>query len=264
MYILSKLLDLVITPSVVLPLLCTVGLLLTLRRTALHCAKWCLVLGIGGLLAFAILPLGSWMMRPLEDRFSMPDPMPADVDGIVVLGGGISVDRSVDRNAPLLNDAGGRMTAFVALAHRYPRARLVFSGGNADPFVVKTSEAAIARSFFRGMGLGTRDIVYEAKSRNTYENALNTRRLVKPRPGERWLLVTSAVDMPRAVGCFRGVGWPVIAFPSDYHTLRGSSGFLPGLVHGLRQADWAMHEWMGLLYYRVRGWTPALFPGLVQ
>lgn len=221
-------------------------------------------MGIGGLLAFAVLPLGSWMMRPLEDRFSMPDPMPDDVDGIIVLGGAISVDRSVDRNTPVLNDAAGRMTAFVALAQRYPHARLVFTGGNADPLVVKTSEAVIARSFFRGMGLGTRDILYETESRNTHENAVYAHRLVKPRPSERWLLVTSAVDMPRAVGSFRGIGWSVMAVPSDYHTLRSRSGFAPGLVHGFREADWAVHEWIGLLYYRIRGWTPALFPGPAQ
>lgn len=264
MYILSKLIDLVVTPSAILPLLCAVGLLLTLRRIAPHWARRFLVVGIGGLLAFAVLPLGTWMMRPLEDRFSMPDPMPDRVDGIIVLGGAISVDQSVDRNTTALNDAAGRMTAFATLAHRYPHARLVFSGGNADPFVVKTSEAAIARSFFAGMGLETRAILYESESRNTHENALYSRRLVKPRPSERWLLVTSAVDLPRAVGCFRGVGWPVIAIPSDYHTLRNRSGFAPGLVHGFRAADWAVHEWIGLLYYRVRGWTPALFPGPAQ
>jgi uncharacterized SAM-binding protein YcdF (DUF218 family) len=204
------------------------------------------------------------MMRPLEDRFSVPDLMPDKVDGIIVLGGGISVDRSVDRNMPVLNDAAERMTGFVALAHRYPLARLVFSGGNAAPFVVKKSEAAIARHFFRNMGLATRDILYEAKSRNTFENAVYSRALVKPHAGERWLLVTSAADMPRAVGCFRGVGWPVIAVPSGYRTLRNRSGLAPGLVGGLRDADWAVHEWVGLLYYRLRGWTPALFPGPAQ
>lgn len=264
MYILSKLFDLVVTPSAILPLLCAIGLLLTLRRTAPRWSRRFLIVGVGGLLVFAVLPLGTWMMRPLEDRFSMPAPMPNDVDGIIVLGGGISVDRSVDRDTPTLNDAAGRMTAFVALAYRYPHARLVFSGGNADPFVVKTSEAVIARTFFRDIGLGSRDMLYETESRNTFENAVYSRRLVKPRAGQRWLLVTSAVDMPRAVGCFRGVGWPVIAIPSDYHTLRSRSGFAPGLVHGLRDADWAMHEWLGLLYYRLRGWTPALFPGPTQ
>lgn len=261
MYVLSKLFDVVVTPSAVLLLLCVAGILLTLRRTAPRWAKRFLVAGVGGLLAFAVLPVGTWMMRPLENRFAMPEPMPDRVDGIIVLGGAISVDRSIDRRGPVLNDAAGRMTTFIAMAHRYPQARLVFSGGNADPFVTKTSEAEIARSFFRDIGLGSREILYEVESRNTYENALYSHRLVKPRPAERWLLVTSAADLPRAVGCFRGTGWSVIAIPADYHTLHGGAGAPPGLTHGLREADWAAHEWIGLVYYWLRGWTPTLFPG---
>ena len=261
MYVLSKLFDVVVTPSSVLLLLCLAGLLLTLRRTAPRWAKRLLIAGVGGLFAFSILPLGTWMLRPLESRFAMPSPMPDHVDGIIVLGGAISVDRSVDRGAPMLNDAAGRMTTFVAMAHRYRRARLVFSGGNADPFVVKTSEAGIARRFFREMGLETRTILYESQSRNTYENALYSQRLVRPRLGERWLLVASAADLPRAVGCFQRVGWPVVPIPSDYHTPRDDLGFVPGLLRGLRDADRAAHEWIGLMYYRLRGWTPALFPG---
>jgi uncharacterized SAM-binding protein YcdF (DUF218 family) len=51
----------------------------------------------------------------------------------------------------------------------------------------------------------------EPRSRNTGENSVFTKELVKPTPGERWLLVTSAQYMPRAVGCFRKVGFPVEA-----------------------------------------------------
>lgn len=261
LFILSKLFDMVAVPSAVLVLLSAIGVLLTLRRSSSAWAQRLLVIGVGGLLAFAVLPLGSWMIRPLETRFPMPDPMPTHVDGVIVLGGAISVERSTSWGQPVLNDAADRMTTFTAMARRYPGARLVFTGGNADPFNANKSEAEIARHLFNDFGMAGRGVVYEAKSRNTHENALYTERLVHPGRGETWLLVTTAADLPRAVGCFRRVGWPVVGIPTNYRSSPGGSELLPGLVRGLRTADWAVHEWIGLVYYRIRGWTPSLFPG---
>lgn len=257
-YIVSKLFDIVASPGLLFVILTAVGALLTLRRPRSRWGNRLLIVGAGGLVAFAVLPLGQWMLRPLEERFAMPDP--GRVDGIVVLGGGIAVDRSVGRGLPQLNLAGDRMTALVAWARRYPRARLVFTGGNADPFSSKISEAAIARRFFSDMGVDERRITFESRSRNTRENALFTQKLVRPRNGEHWLLITSAADLPRAIGSFRAVGWPIVAVPAGYQTTR-HGGWLPGPVRGLTQADWAAHEWIGLVYYWLRGWSPSLFPG---
>ena len=112
------------------------------------------------------------------------------------------------------------------------------------------------------MGLDQGDVVYEDRSRNTFENALFTRDLVKPKEGERWLLVTSAMHMPRAVGVFRKVGFPVIAYPVDFRTngefwragVPGDTGSAVSMVEN------AMHEWLGLIAYRLTGKTDALFP----
>jgi uncharacterized SAM-binding protein YcdF (DUF218 family) len=197
-------------------------------------------------------------MRPLEDRFPRLRWMPAHVDGIIVLGGAIDLRESVDHGMPELNQRAERMTAFVALARLYPHARLVFTGGNPDLLAAGPTEADVARVFFKGLGLDPRRVAFEGKSRNTRENALLSKRLVNPGPHQEWILVTSAADMPRAVGCFRAVDWPIIAFPVDYHTRQG---LVPGLVSGLRDVDWATHEWIGLVYYRSRGWTSSLFPG---
>lgn len=259
LYIISKMAGLVATPSLLLLLLAGIGAFLTLRRAGSRWGRGLLITGLGGMVAFAVLPLGEWMIRPLEQRF--PTPNPEHVDGIVLLGGGIAVDRSVDHDMPHLSVAGDRMTAFVMWARRYPQARLVFTGGNADPFVDKTSEAAIARRYFEIMGLGARRITYESKSRNTYENALFTKALVRPRANEGWLLITNACDLPRAVGSFRAVGWHIIPVPGGYLTGREHGGWLPGPLRGLMLADWAAHEWLGLIYYRARGWSSSLFPG---
>ena len=242
-------------------LLALTGLLILAWRRHAALGLGLIAIGVGGLAVCAFLPLGTWLMRPLEDRFPPMRVLPGHIDGIVVLGGAINLDESADRGAPVLNIAAQRMTDFVALARHYPGATLVFTGGDARLFASGLTEADVARRFFAGLGIDPHRIIFERASRNTHENAVFSRRLVHLRPGQRWLLVTSAADMPRAVGCFLAVGWPVIPYPADYHTEQNGVGFFPSLVGGLEQMDWAAHEWIGLLYYRTRGWTPSIFPG---
>lgn len=119
-----------------------------------------------------------------------------------------------DRHGTLaLNGAADRLWAGLELARRYPEARIVFSGGNALPLTDLPGEAVLAERAFRAAGLEGARMVYEGASRNTRENAVLTRELVKPKPGETWLLVTSAAHMPRAHGSFAAIGWPVVPIP---------------------------------------------------
>ena len=81
-----------------------------------------------------------------------------------------------------------------------------------------SAEAAATRGCSSRDGLDARRILVETRSRNTYENAVYSKELAQPQPGQIWLLVTSANHMPRAVGCFRAVGFDVIPYPVDYDT----------------------------------------------
>ncbi len=126
-------------------------------------------------------------------------------------------------------------------------------------------EADYVLPLWESFGIARDRVTLETRSRNTAENAAFTKALVKPKPGERWLLVTSALHMPRAVGCFRRVGFPVEAYPVDWTTPpRLSLGrLLPSfaLSRGLRELDKAAHEWIGLLAYWVTGRTSSFLPG---
>ena len=118
-------------------------------------------------------------------------------------------------------------------------------------------------ALFESLGVPPGRITLENRSRNTAENAAYSKALAAPKPGERWLLVTSAAHMPRAIGAFREAGFPVEAYPVDYQTngwqdLRAVFGSLSG---GLRQMDTALHEWIGLVAYRLTGKSSALLPG---
>src|SRR5207247_3081186 len=134
---------------------------------------------------------------------------------------------------------------------RYPSARIAFSGGSGRLFYDGASEADLALRLFESFGIARDRIALDDKSQDTDENARFTKALVDPKPGERWLLVTSAHHMPRAVGVFRAAGFPVEAFPVDYRT-RGAIDLLrpfSTLGDGLRRTDTAMREWVGLLIY---------------
>ena len=103
----------------------------------------------------------------------------------------------------------------------------------------------------------------ERRSRNTQENAEFSKAMLTPKPGERWLLVTSAYHMPRSVGVFRKAGFAVEPYPVDWRT--GGRGdllrFSIFAIDGLDRVDIAMREWMGLAAYRISGKTDAFFPG---
>jgi uncharacterized SAM-binding protein YcdF (DUF218 family) len=210
------------------------------------------------LVAIAVLPIADWIAAPLENRFPRPARLPDHVDGLIVLGGAVDPATTLVRGIPTLNADAERMTAFVALAKLYPTARLVFSGGSGLMTPPPLSEAQVARLFFRQQGLDVSRVIFEDRSRDTYENVLFSKQLVKPRPGERWILVSSAEDVPRSMGIFTKLGWPVMAMPVAYKTNGASDISLAG---NLGLLDHAMHEWLGLLAYRLAGRTDRLFPG---
>jgi uncharacterized SAM-binding protein YcdF (DUF218 family) len=139
----------------------------------------------------------------------------------------------------------------------------VFSGGGGTLLEDEAAEAGAVRRFAGALGIDPDRILVEDRSRTTEENAAFSKALVEPKPGERWLLVTSAWHMPRAVGCFRQAGFGVTAYPVDFRTRGASDARRPFafVSDGLRRVDVAAREWAGLLAYRLAGRVPELFPG---
>jgi uncharacterized SAM-binding protein YcdF (DUF218 family) len=208
-------------------------------------------------------PFGNLLLVPLEQRFPPWDERGAP-DGIIVLGGSIDPELSAAREVTVFKGSVDRIVAGAALAHRYPNARIVFSGGSAN-LVSGTSarEADYVVSVFERLGIAGNRLTMERGSRNTQENAEFSKALVAPKAGERWLLVTSAYHMPRSVGVFRKAGFAVEPYPADWRTGGhiDSPGFSTFASEGLDHTDAALREWMGLAAYRISGKTDAFFPG---
>lgn len=212
------------------------------------------------LLALVALPVGDWLVAPLERRFAVPEVLPDNVAGIIVLGGAIDTRQTGLIGQVSLNARGERIVAFVDLARRYPLARLVYTGGSAPTSDAEKSEAELALPLLLLLGVPRERIALETRSQSTSENAAFSRDIVKPKAGERWILVTSALHMPRAVGAFRRAGWTVLPFPVDHRQggNEGGNGFSLSARLGL--IDAASREWASLILYYFQDKTDRVLP----
>lgn len=258
-FVAGKLAWILLKPSNLLALVLALGLVLRLlgRRRA---GRALIAGALAAFLAAAMLPLGAWLISPLENRFPQPA-LPVRVDGVIVLGGAIEPGLSADRKAIALNGNAERLVAFAALARRYPEAKLVFTGGSGNLMQPDQREGDWLGAFLDAAGIARERVLIERDSRNTDDNARMGKALAQPRGGEVWVLVTSARHMPRSVGVFRRQAWPVIPYPADYLTPRAvgwSLGF--DVAGGFAALDAAAYEWLGLAYYRLTGRIGDWFP----
>lgn len=214
------------------------------------------------LILIAAFPIGEWLIAPLENRFQANAALPAEADGVIVLSGAINPVQSELWGQVEINRAAERLTAFRYLADLYPQAQLVFTGGTGSLTNQEYKAADYARFLFEQLSLGERAIIYESESRNTAENAANSKALVNPQPGENWILITSASHMPRSVAIFCQQDWPVHAYPVDHQSRKGNLLRLRFSFAGnLALLRTAMQEWVGLIAYRVTGRTDRFLAG---
>ena len=259
-FALSKTVAFLLLPSNLILLVGIAGAILLLKRRQRLGGSLC-ILAIGLFLIIGLLPVGATLDTVLENRFPAWDSARGAPDGIIVLGGAIDPVISQARHQVTLSGSAERVTVVAKLARDYPKARIVFSGGNAALFPQAPPEADFVLPLWQSFGIPRERVTLETRSRNTAENAVFTKALIEPKPGERWLLVTSAQHMPRAIGCFRRVGFPVEAYPVDWHTLpRLRFALSRSIGSGLARTDLAAHEWEGLVAYWLTGRTSALFP----
>lgn len=263
MFILSKLLWLFVKPFNVFLFTLMTGAILTAwtqgrwRRVG----QWFVGIACAAMVVLNVLPLGSWALGHLETRFPTLRSLPVHVDGIIILSGVFNASLSETHGSASLNSAADRLWAGLELAHRYNEARVVFTGGNGLVTTDVPAEADLAEKAYRSVGLSGPRVIYERKARNTRENAIFSKDLVKPSANDVWLLVTSASHMPRAAGSFEAIGWHVTPYPVDHVTGGAADPVVNfSMTRQFGRLNRFIHEWLGLIYYYARGWTNALYP----
>lgn len=261
-FVISKTVGYMVVPSNFLVGIGLLGAILLVTRFA-RLGRRLMVSALVLLAICAFSPLANFVLYPLEQRFPKWDSSRGEPDGIIVLGGSLDAVLSAAHGVPVTAGAADRIISAAMLAHRYPNARVVFSGGSPHLIFNDAKEADYATALFQDLGIPKSRLIMERQSRNTKENAEFSREIVKPKPGERWLLVTSAYHMPRSIGLFRKAGFAVEAYPVDWKVGTREDLFRYYIIAnvGLQLVDTAVREWLGLIAYRINGSTDALLPG---
>jgi uncharacterized SAM-binding protein YcdF (DUF218 family) len=264
-FVASKVLGFFAVPSNAIAMICFAGAVLLLTRWQ-RAGRRVLALGLVLLLLFGFSPAANLLLLSLSERFPAWQFDGREPDGIIVLGGAIDSETSDARHSLEADASAERLLAMLELARRFPRARIVYSGGSGNLIANSVAEAPIAGALLQRFGIAPERVVLEGRSRTTDENARFTRELVAPQPGQRWLLVTSAFHMPRSIGAFRHAGFDVEAYPVDWRTRGWIDATSPfdQLSYGLARTDVAVHEWTGLFAYWLSGRSSALFPAPVK
>jgi uncharacterized SAM-binding protein YcdF (DUF218 family) len=251
-FVISKIVGLVIVGETWL-ILGLVLALIGLWRGWLRLARRAILAVLAAVLALTALPVGDWVIAPLEARHPANPPLPAPPDGIIVLGGAVETVKWGATGQVHLNDAAERVTEAAVLALRYPAARVVLAGGGATLGPIGgdlPSEAAAMAALLTQVGVAPDRLVLEEQSRNTAGNAAFSLALAQPKAGERWLLVTSASHMPRAMAVFEREGWPgLTAWPVDFSVEPGGRGPTWDLALNLYFLNRAVKEYVGIAAY---------------
>jgi uncharacterized SAM-binding protein YcdF (DUF218 family) len=257
-FILSKTLAVLLEPLAhPYIMLVLAGLMRLLRRR--RTMRVCLVMAVILPLLYATLPLSTVPLRMLEDHHAIPR-ITQQVDGIIVLGGHTGDGWvSQTRNQAQQNAAADRMTKAIMLHRQQPQAMLIFSGFSGRLMPHGWNEAEIGRRLLAELGVSETTVLFEVTSRNTYENAVYSMKVAVPQPGSRWILVTSAAHMPRAVTAFTAAGWDgIIPYPTDFQTATTGTALFSFKI-GVRAVRNWLREYVGIAIYWVTGRTSSPF-----
>jgi uncharacterized SAM-binding protein YcdF (DUF218 family) len=187
-------------------------------------------------LTIAFTPLTGFMLRPLSVQEEIKD-----ADLLVVLGGG------VNRGRFLTLSSSHRMVRGIQLYFEGRARKILFSGGIAGRGTV--TQASVLNQEARRLGVPPDDILLEKKSKNTHDQAVEVKKIAEPLQVKSILLVTSFSHMKRALMAFEHAGFKVYpAFADPYEKYADESLDRLGLFPKL------LHEYGGIVYYKVRGW----------
>jgi uncharacterized SAM-binding protein YcdF (DUF218 family) len=258
---LSKLLPLFLYPLGLACLLMIVSLVMIWKRPRIAA-------GVISL-ALIVLLLGSngwvsqWLVRSLEWQ-NIPVAELPQAEAIVVLGGGTK-PALTPRPWVDLSEEGDRILYGAKLFREGKAPVLILSGGRISWRGSGPPESGDMAAIATAMGVPNSAILQDPSSLNTYQNAVNVRKLLESRGIRRVLLVTSAMHMPRSLSIFKRQGIEAIAAPTDFlvteqdlqESQDSSEAVLLNLlpdVDELQRSTRALKEYVGLAVYRLRGW----------
>jgi uncharacterized SAM-binding protein YcdF (DUF218 family) len=258
-FYLSKLLWFIVQPDHFLLLMLILGLLCWGRSIG-KILVWFSIIIFSML---SVIPVGEYLIRPLEQRFIKAE-LPEKISGVILLGGAENADLSYRHGGIQFGDSAERVMAVPELTKQYPDAKFIFSGGSSAILDNRFKGADVAIKWFEMLGV-EESLLVDSEARNTFENALYTEALIAENnlnSEEPWLLVTSAFHMPRSIGVFRKAGINVIPYPVDYR--ESGKTIRLNLNANVADLNLGVREWIGLFAYYLTDKTSSYFPGPIE
>jgi uncharacterized SAM-binding protein YcdF (DUF218 family) len=203
-------------------------------------------------LLLGCLPVSNFLLNKIED-FITPSRHPTEkLAGIVVLGGSATDGlASKERNEVLLNDAAERLTKALEIYKKNHKVIILFSGFSGKINPQGWDESELAKKFFIDQGVSTENLLFENKSRNTFENVIFSKDIIKKYRGT-WGLVTSASHMPRSYFLFKKQNVILEPISVDFKTGTSQIFWLTfDLSRGLINWRIIFHEMIGISYYKI-------------
>ena len=225
-------------------------LLTNYKKLTIFSAKFLLIL----FLFFGYTPLSNFLLNKIED-FIKPSKYPAQqLTGVIILGGSFDLElESKERNEVLLNSAAERLTKALEIYRKNPRLLILFSGASNKIKPIGWSESDMAKKFFLEQGVRSENLIFENKSRNTFENIIYSKDIIKNNKGT-WGFVTSAYHIPRSYFAFKKQGLVLEPISVDYRTGITSIFWINfDIKKGLENWNIILHEVVGISYYKITG-----------
>jgi uncharacterized SAM-binding protein YcdF (DUF218 family) len=243
-------------PTLLFYLLTAVGLVLLWRKRQESCRRLLiltipfLALTVVCIPAVGYLALGTleWSHPPLHQR-------PPEAEAIVVLSGYVIPPDATRQHAELGEDTLSRCLRAAELYREGKPCPILVSGGKVNPDTPGPTCAEAMRDFLVRMGIDSADVILEDRSRTTWENAVESCRILRERAIQKVVLVTDAAHLPRSLACFRAQGFEAIPCGCRYRATKSPDSVFAFLPHPARArgVEDAFHEWVGIGWYRVRG-----------
>ncbi len=253
----SKILDLAVAPLSWAIALVLVGMWATRRKRA-RLAFAAPIASAMVLCVFSFGPVANALVANLESSAATTVKPDVTYDAVIVLGGFVDDAATRTWSAPAYSDAVERMLVSYDLL-RTGRAKVaILSGASATTVGSEYSEASVIARQLAAWGIAKDRLVVEDRAKNTRENAVESARIIRERGFARVVLVTSAMHMQRAAGCFVAAGVAFDTAPVDFrsHGSRFPNSWLPR-ADKLDASTYALREHVGRIVYRASGYSAA-------
>ena len=207
-----------------------------------------------------VLPTGSYLLYLLEKNYHNKINLPEKIDGMIILSGATNPFLTKEYDQIALNDGVERLTESIQLIKKYPKAKVFFAGGSGYVEYPDLNHSDVAKKFYESLDVNTKNIFFDKKSRNTYENIVFAKMKFNPNINEKWILVTSAFHLKRAISVGEKLGWELIPYATDYKLPKKFRWkFSINFFGNLGSFKNSSHEWVGIISYYLMGRSSKIF-----